>query len=378
MFEFRRRGGFGPGFLLVLAALSPFGGGIEAQSAGDSALAAAREELDRLIPRLDRLRDRATYAESQERMRKLREEQLPVDTFLVGPFRVVSLSEQRELATELMGDAWAEFQPLVDGSEDLVRPRTFLIHYYWSRDGMVFYGDSLLQRVELSRRYPVGSLRRATLEAVGNTLMKGMPPALREWSGGQPRVPLQHLPGVARELITKPSTATRRCFQGELAGCAEALGLRGTEGGWERWYTAEERRFYIRRSTRPVGDRETALWEGCVDGGIDDACDLLLRDREPLIPFTTEARASFLGHALWTGGAGAFQRLREADGEPLEDRLVAAAGIPRDSLLASWRREVLAARPSVWGGLGRSPLALLFWVAIFGALAMRSTRWRLG
>ncbi|MGW8267873.1 MAG: hypothetical protein ACWGSQ_16015, partial [Longimicrobiales bacterium] len=307
----------------------------------------------------------------------LREEQLPVDTFLVGPFRVISLPAQRDLAGEMIRDAWAEFRPLVDGSEELVEPWTFLIRYYWSRDGMALTGDSL-QRVEMSRRYSRGSLRRATLDAVGNTLMKGMPPALKEWSGGQPRVPLQRLPGVARELITTPSTATRRCFQGELDGCAEALALQGTEGGWNRWYTAEERRFYIRRTTRPVGDRETAIWEACVDGGMDDACDLLLRDREPVIPFSPEARASLLGHALWTGGAGAFQRLRGAAGEPLEDQLVLAAGIPRDSLLASWRREVLAARPSVWGGSGRSPLALLFWVALFGALAMRSTRWRLG
>lgn len=378
MSERRRRRGFAPGFLLTLALLSPPGQGIQAQSAADSTVAAAREELDALIPVLKRLGERANSAESKERMRKLSEEQLPLDTFLVGPFRVVSLPEQRELATELINDAWAELRPLVEGSEDLVKPWTFLFHYYWTREGMVFPSDSLLQRVEMSRRYPLSYLRRATLDAVGNTLMKGMPPGLKDWSGGQPRVSTPRIPWVARELIATPSAATRRCFQGELDWCAEALNLRGTEGGWARWYTAEERRFYIGRSTRPLGDRETAVWEECVDAGRDDACDLLLRDRDPVTPLSPEARASFLGHALWTGGVGAFQRLREADGESVADRLVAAAGIPEDSLLASWRREVLAARPSVWGGLGRSPVALLFWVAVFGAVAMRSTRWRLG
>jgi hypothetical protein len=111
---------------------------------------------------------------------------------------------------------------------------------------------------------------------------------------------------------------------------------------------------------------------------MDDACDVLLRDREPLIPLSPEARASFLGQALWTGGPGAFQRLRAAEKEPLLDRMVAAAEVPRDSLLAAWRSAVLAARPSASAGLVRSPLSVFFWVVLLGALAVRSTRWRLG
>jgi hypothetical protein len=105
---------------------------------------------------------------------------------------------------------------------------------------------------------------------------------------------------------------------------------------------------------------------------------VFLRDKEPLIPLSPEARASFLGQALRTGGAGAFLRLRAADGEPLLDRLVAAAGVPQDSLLAAWRSAVLAARPSARAGLIRSPLSVLFWLVLLGALAVRSTRWRLG
>ncbi|MGW8267164.1 MAG: hypothetical protein ACWGSQ_12420, partial [Longimicrobiales bacterium] len=87
------------------------GGGTGAQATGDSAVAAAREELDRLVPQLKRLGERASSAEYEEKMRKLREEQLPVDTFLVGPFRVISLPEQRDLAGEMIRDAWAEFRP---------------------------------------------------------------------------------------------------------------------------------------------------------------------------------------------------------------------------------------------------------------------------
>ena len=378
MFEIRRGRGLGPGLLLLLSVLSPQGPGIEAQSSGDSSLSAVKEELDHLVPLMRRLGERANKAEHAERMRKLREEQLPVDTFMVGPFRVIALPAQREMAEELIRATWDELRPLVDGSEDLLEPWTFLVHYYWSPEGMVLSGDSLLRRVEMSRRYRPGHLRRKALETVGNTLLKGMPPDVEAWSGGQPWVAADRLPWVARELLATPSTAVQRCFRGELELCGEALALRGTEGGWERWYSAEERRFYIQSSTGPNGDRGTALWEGCVFAGMDDACEVFLRGKEPVIPLSSEARASFLGHALWTGGANAFRRLRAAEDGPLLDRLAAAAGVPGDSLLASWRREVLAARPSSWGGLARSPVALLFWMVFFGALAVRSTRWRLG
>jgi hypothetical protein len=378
MSELRCGRRFAPGLLFLASALFHPGPALEAQSVGDSAVAAVREELDSLIPLMRRLGDRANSVEYRERMRRLREDQIPVDTFTVGPFRVVSLPDQRELAEEVIRATWDELRPLVDGSEDLLEPWTFLIYHYWSREGMILSGDSLLRRIEMSRRYPRSYLLRNAKEIVGNTLMKGMPPELESWSGGQPRVSPERLPWVARELIATPSAAVRRCFQGDTEWCGEALALRGTEGGWERWYTAGERRHYIRGRTRPLGDRETVLWEGCVHAGMDDACDVLLRDKEPLIPLSSEARASFLGYALWTGGAGAFQRLREGEEEPLLDRLIAAAGVPPDSLLGAWRREILAARPSAWAGLARSPLALLFWVVLFGTLAARSTRWRLG
>jgi hypothetical protein len=378
MSELRCGRGFAPGLLLMASALSWPGSGIEAQSQTDTTLEAVREELDSLVPLMRTLGERAKTAEYRERMKRLAEEQRPVDTFAVGPFRVVALPDQRDLAEETIRGAWDDLRPLVDGSEDLLESWTFFIHYYWSREGMFLSGDSLLRQVAMSRRYPRSYLLRAAIQTVGNTLMKGLPPEIEAWSGGQPRISPSRLPWVARELIATPSTAVRRCFRGDLDWCVEALGLNGTDGGWEKWYTAEERRDYIQGRTRPSGDRTTAIWDGCVRARMDDACEVFLRDKEPLIPLSPEARASFLGQALRTGGAGAFLRLRAADGEPLLDRLVAAAGVPQDSLLAAWRSAVLAARPSARAGLIRSPLSVLFWLVLLGALAVRSTRWRLG
>jgi hypothetical protein len=154
MSELRCGRRFAPGLLFLASALFHPGPALEAQSVGDSAVAAVREELDSLIPLMRRLGERANSAEYRERMRRLREDQIPVDTFTVGPFRVVSLPDQRELAEEVIRATWDELRPLVDGSEDLLEPWTFLIYHYWSREGMILSGDSLLRRIEMSRRYP--------------------------------------------------------------------------------------------------------------------------------------------------------------------------------------------------------------------------------
>ena len=361
----------------TLAVLSP-SQVVSGQESDQQPGTALKEELDRLFPQLERLRIAADLAENRERERRLREGQTPVDTFALGPFRVISLPEQRELAEEVMLGAWEDLRPLVDGSEELLEPWSFLVHYYWTRDRMLLPEDSMIRKIDMPRQFPRAYLERKAVEIVGNTLLKALPETLEMWSGGQIRVATDRLPWVARELITTPSTAVRHCYRGELEWCADALGLKGAEGGWDRWYSSEERRYFVQTRMGRGSARQTALWEGCVLSEMDDACSVLLRGMEPVVPLSTEARASLLGHALWSGGPGAFRRLRTTEAATPLDRLSAAAGGPFDSLLASWRNEVLEARPSSWAGFGRSPVALLFWVLFFGALAVRSTRCRLG
>jgi hypothetical protein len=366
-----------PLLLLSFGLLVPFRG-IPAQEEPDSTLTTIRVELDSLIPLMRAGKKEADRAEWLMRKRAMDETQLPVDTFFAGPFRVISLPEQRILAEEVFTATWEELRPLVDGSEELLEAWTFLFHHYWSRDGMVLEGDTLLRRVSLPKRYPRSSLERSATQVVGNVLMRGMPQDLLDWSGGQPRVESRRLAWVARELVSTPSQAVRGCFHGDLDWCVEAVGL-GPEGAnWERWYTPAELRLYVRSMGSPLLDQLEVIWEQCVLAEADEACFEYLRDRDPVIPLSVEARASLLGHALWTGGPGALGRLRGAAREPLLDQLTAASGMPPDSLLASWRTSVLEARTSAWAGLVRSPLSFLLWIVFFGALAVRSTRWRLG
>ncbi len=370
--------GLAPRIFLLALALFSSGSGLAAQGAPDPVLEGVREELEGLLPLNLRLGERARAAEEAQRASRLQEAEGQTETFSVGPFRVLSVPEQRELAEEVIRQAWDELRPLVDGSEGLLERWTFLVHSYWRQEDRIAIGDTLVRRIDMSRRFPRAYLDRKAVETIGNTLFAGMPPEVAAWAGGQPNVAPDRLSWVARELITTPSRAVRRCFRGELPWCLDAMAAHGTKGGWERWYSPDERRFYIQSRTGADGPRTKAIWEGCVEAGMDEACEVFLRDREPVIPLSTEARASLLGHVLRKGGPGAFQRLRAEGQGSLVERLSAAAGEPPDQFLASWRAEVLQAQSSASAGLAKSPFTAFLWVLLLGFFAVRSTRWRLG
>lgn len=378
MSEARRRWGPIPWLLLstLLLGLQPWP--VPAQEARDGALVEVRQRLDGLVARSRELDARANRAEHLRRVLELEARQLPVDTFTWRSFRLVALPDQRQMAETSFSRGWAELEPLAAGSEALFEPWTFLVFYYWSDDGMLLRGDSLFVKIGMSRRYPRRYLEEKIARTLGEVLMRSAPAEVSAWTGGALTSSAGDLPWVARELVTRASTVVRRCYEGDLEGCAQATGLRGGEAPWRNWFTAPERRLYVERMVRPSDASGSALWDGCVRAGMDDACMVILRGRALPAPLTPRARSSLLSLALETGGPGAFHRLREAGGGDLSHALEAAAGVPLDTLLASWRREVLATRRSAWAGLSRSPVTLLLWILLFGALASRSTRWRLG
>jgi hypothetical protein len=249
---------------------------------------------------------------------------------------------------------------------------------------MYLEGDSVAL-VESRPQYPMSLFLETARARVGGALGAWLPQDIMKWTGQRPRfLSSANLEWVARELATTPSVAVRQCYQGELDGCRRALGLTGEGEHWDLWYSAPERRELVRsgfsnRAGPPSSDpRDLALWHGCVELQDMRDCDLFLADRKPRAPLTASSRESLLALSLRMGGAGSFERLRLAPPGPLEERLARAAGVPPDSLLASWRREALQAQPSAWAGLAKTPVAALFWFLLFGILAARSTRWRLG
>ncbi len=368
----------GKALFLLLLALGVPSSGARAQETPSEAVQAARARVDSLLPILERLRERRDSAREAERARLLAESQFPLDTFSVGPLRVVSRPERRELATGVFREAWEGWAPFAAGSESALRSTLFAFRYSSER-------SSFLERERHLRWVSVGrgSRREAIVHAawlkVGQALLGGLGEDIREWAGGQPVVSPDRLPWIAREVVSAPSQAARRCYRGDLAWCWEALGLADTIGAWERWYAPDERRLFLEKSgPRGGADGHRALWAGCVEQGRDDACGLLLEGMAPVIPLSGEARASFLLHVLRRGGEGALARLEAAPDGTLRERLLRASGEHPDTLMASWRREVLRAKPDAWAGLGWSPVLALVWVLVFAALATRSTRCRLG
>ena len=97
---------------------------------------------------------------------------------------------------------------------------------------------------------------------------------------------------------------------------------------------------------------------------------------KPRIVFGTAAALLML--ALQAGGDGAWSRLTEdLEREPGE-ALLHASGLTPEELGDRWHAWVLSDPPETYAGFGTRALITLLWILGFAALAMRSTRWRLG
>lgn len=62
----------------------------------------------------------------------------------------------------------------------------------------------------------------------------------------------------------------------------------------------------------------------------------------------------------------------------MREALAAASGMSQDELMAAWRERLVEARPDLQAGADRTRTTTFIWILFFTALAMRSTRWRLG
>ncbi|MGH7568458.1 MAG: hypothetical protein ACREL9_05740 [Gemmatimonadales bacterium] len=182
------------------------------------------------------------------------------------------------------------------------------------------------------------------------------------------------------ELVTTPSGAARDCYLGDLGRCRTALELTASPDIALLWYvTPAERREAVTRSLGGLarGPTERAF-RACARGN-DTACVELLRStpREFVPrPLTPGVRQTVVDLALRLGGRDAYRRLIGDPTLSIAERLAAAARVPVDSLLTTWRAEILAAYPRridlpSWGW----PVAL-GWVIVFAGCALWSSRWR--
>lgn len=178
------------------------------------------------------------------------------------------------------------------------------------------------------------------------------------------------------ELATAPWHMARTCFRGTIGDCRLALGITGTDPVLD-WLDAADRRHYVEASLRylPV---PRARYDRC-SGGDDEECIALIRlapSLRPAPPLSVTARLLLLALALDAGGPNAFPRLLEHPDRSMDARLEAASGVPVDSLVAQWRRDVLATHPKTVAADARAAWGAVFWGVLFTIAALRSTRWR--
>lgn len=209
--------------------------------------------------------------------------------------------------------------------------------------------------------------------------------ALAQWLGAALRPTLRagdERRAVYLQLVTAPSEAVRRCFLGDIERCKDVLQLGDLTGLLERWYvTPAEREALVTGSFTFYFERgaTAAPLHQCREHH-DDACTALLRSLPPGTlprPLAYAARSSLVREALLIGGRDAYPRLVADSTAPMEARLARAAGVSIDSLVTSWRNGVLAARPPALTLPWWASVAALSWTALFGFLALRSSRWRL-
>jgi hypothetical protein len=319
--------------------------------------------------------------------------QIPLDTILVGPLRIATVPNQREIATEVFEEIWGAYQPLVRGSEEVLSDHLFIFRWGWRFEGMYLQGEKV-HSVEINRRWGKTALKNKVRDGLGQALLAALRPdssGLRDWVGQHPLTPPLDWSWIYRELASTPSTVVKQCYRGETAMCWEAMGL--SEGGnqWLTWYSKEERRLLVEtafanrlRYSYRYGygdqrlDRDDLFLHGCVELNVDRACIEILSEWAGRIPLGTASRASMVAEALTQGGEGAFTRLLSDPGASLKDRLAHAAGLHPDTLAARWRERVMGAEPSVQADLVRAPLSMVFWLALLLFFAIRSTPWRLG
>lgn len=302
-----------------------------------------------------------------------------LDTQRIGPLTLVSTPRIAPLARRSTEEALESYGAVAQAARSALDSTVLLVDM--QENVRAFEGMRSLpnhRMVWLPRWRPDAWRRRAIERHVGLILAGSLPPELQAWLSreGVWAQDDARLARVHRSLAADASPAADECREGAVDRCWDALGLGDAGAHWERWYTPRQLVGLALSRRARWSDR---AGDDCERERSVEACAEYLAGRGgPPPPLAAEARASLLTHVVATGGAEAWRRLATDSIGTARERLVAASGVSADSLISSWRRGVLDARPRHSAGLAASWLLTMFWVVVVASLAMRSTRWRLG
>lgn len=344
-----------------------------------------RERIRELEPVAAAAWEEAQAIRVQRALAEQRASASTVDTFAVGPVTVVALPHQRDLATEIVGEALDGYLPWAAESAALAQ---HLVSFQWAVDLRPIHMEGPHRRVESTRLKTRGTMVEDARTAIGSILSaETTGTRIGDWYGGAVRFPL--VPAtVYRTLTGYRVELNRRCLADGGAACWTALGAGVDDAPMDDWYTAEERmalvgRFFGMRRDRIRNGEFREILGRCLDEARSEACDWVIeqqfRRENRYAPLgQADARPALLMIALQAGGEGAWDRLTEDLEREPGQALVHASGLTPEELGDRWRAWVLSDPPETYAGFGTRSLITLLWILAFAALAMRSTRWRLG
>ena len=178
------------------------------------------------------------------------------------------------------------------------------------------------------------------------------------------------------DLVSSPTTVGRRCYEGDIQSCRLTLQLARVSDPATEWFDAVDRRRFFQHTSR--SNYYSPAQDACREGS-DAACITAIRQlrfrENSFFAATGVLVGSLTQTALRLGGREGLERLLRSSGPPAQ-ALADAAGVPLDSVLRVWHRNTRDARmPSQDVSLGIAATSLL-WIALCGALSLRSSRWR--
>lgn len=183
-------------------------------------------------------------------------------------------------------------------------------------------------------------------------------------------------PRLRLQAVSSIFVVMRRCYDGNIAACSLGLGLPPATDPATQLLDSAGRQSFVEKT------RGNYYWNvarsrqlrQCIDEHSDTSCIAAIRliNVNDIMP---GARAMLTQVSIQMGGTKGFERLLNASGTP-SDRIAAAAGVSADSVVRVWQRRMHDTRLPSQDMTPAIAMGSLAWVLAFGALSLRSSRWR--
>jgi len=307
------------------------------------------------------------------------------DSVYVPPFRMSVAPRFTPLARPAAEAAVQRLQ-WAGSALDRIAARRFVIRHdvnYWRRDSSWAYAAVLdakgVEQWPVTGRDPDGAEVGLWLSQIATyVLAESIDPEFRAWLGVQPvldTVPTRAWAQLRLDLVSSPASVFRACYRGDMAGCYRILGITPTTDPVREWFDPPARRALVRQTWNKVHRDPWGIDAHCVAGN-DSACVEVLHGSSYYgVMSASGHRMALLQLALQLGGPGALERMYENAASPVQ-RLERVARVPIDSLTRAWRTRVRETRTPSEDLTPAVGFVSLAWVGLFGALALRSSRWR--